>query len=756
MLNWIKKILPAFETVSASAEVIAQAHELHGLGKAAHKDGALSDAIQYFTKALDVHPDFEEAYRDLCFALFQAGQPAKARAIVLKGLNRFPNSAELNLYLGNLYFENGEFAKASELYQKMLAAQPQHGMANFNLGRVQQELGETNAAIGSYRRALAVEPGLVSAHLNLGSLLEANHDIDAALACYKKALAIQPGSKGVHNNIGHALKAQGKLDEALAALRKELAINPDLPEAHNNMGAVFRAQGKLEKAIECFEKVIEIDPDSIEGHQNLASSYSAQRNLERSLLHCRKALELDPDFVAGRALLVHLLQHTCQWDELAPNIEALRKIVNDPTPSPDDRIVPFALLSLPGVNAMEQRRCAELFARGEFDALHKRSQELAFTFNAPSDRKIHVGYLSADFHQHATAVLMAEVFELHDRDRFQITAYSSGPDDRSPMRRRLERAFDRFVDVRKLSDEEAARKINDDHVDVLVDLKGYTEGSRSTILALRPAPIQVNYLGYPGTMGADFVDYLIADSFVIPREHFDRYTEKVVWLDDCYQPNDRKRPLPAAPSRAECNLPEQGIVFCCFNQTYKITSEVFDIWCRLLKTTAGSVLWLLASNLHAEENLRGEMKRRGVSPERLIMAPPASPEQHLARLQCADLFLDTLPYNAHTTCSDALWMGVPVVTCVGDTFPSRVAGSLLTAMEVPELITYDLEEYWSVSAALAMDVARRKELRRKLIDNRNTAVLFDSVRFTRSLERIYERMRNEMQARENTERNGNR
>jgi predicted O-linked N-acetylglucosamine transferase (SPINDLY family) len=746
MFNWIKKILPITETGPASAEMIAEANELYGMGKIAYKDGALPKAIQYFTKALDAHPDFEEAYRDLCLALFQAGQPAKAKAVVLKGLSRFPNSTELSLYLGNLYFENGEYVNASGRYQQVLDIQPHHGMAHFNLGRVQQELGETNAAIGSYRRALAAEPGLVSAHLNLGSLLEARHDVDAALACYRKALAIKPDCKGVHNNIGHTLMAQGKLDEALVALRKELSINPDLPEAHNNMGAVFRAQGKLEKAIECFEKAIESDPDNIAGHQNLASSYSAQRNLEQALLHCRKALELDPDFAPGRALLVHLLQHTCQWDELVPNIEALRKIVSNPMPSSDNQVAPFTLLSLSGVGAAEQRRCAEQFARGEFEILRRRSQELAFSFNASGDRKIHVGYLSADSHQHATAVLMAEVFELHDHDRFRISAYSCGADDRSPMRRRLERAFDRFVDIRKLSDEEAARKINSDRVDILVDLKGYTDGSRSSILALRPAPIQVNYLGYPGTMGADFVDYLIADSFVIPKEHVDRYTEKVVWLDDCYQPNDRKRALPAAPSRIECNLPEQGIVFCCFNQTYKITSEVFDIWCRLLKAIPESVLWLLASNPHAEENLRREMKRRGVAPDRLIMAPPTSPEQHLARLQCADLFLDTLPYNAHTTCSDALWMGLPVVTCVGDTFPSRVAGSLLTAMETPELITYDLEEYWSVAAALAADETRREELRRRLIDKRNTAVLFDSARFTRNLERVYDRMRDEMRA----------
>jgi protein O-GlcNAc transferase len=740
MLNWIRKFLPAHETAPVSAEATARAQAVYGLGKVAYKEGKLPDAIQYFTKALDLDPAFEEAYRDLSFVLFQAGQPVKAKAVVLKGLRHFPGSAELNLYLGNLHFENGELVSAAELYQKVLVANPHHGMAHFNLGRVQQQMGEASAAIGSYRRAIEAEPGLVSAHLNLGSLLEDRDEVDAALTCYKKALAIQPRYRGVHNNIGHALMIQGKLDEALAAFRKELAINPDLSAAHNNMGVIFRRQGKLEKAIESFEEALEQDANNIEGHRNLASCHAAQRNFELALLHCRRALELDPDFAPGRALFVHLLQHTCQWDELAPNIEKLRKSINDPVPSSNDRIPPFPLLAMPGVTASEQRRCAEQFARGEFETLRRRAQELAFSFNVPGDRKIHVGYLSTDFRQHAVAVLAAGVFELHDRDRFQISAYSCGASDGSPMRRRLERAFDRFIDIRDLSDEDAACKINGDGVDILVDLTGYTDGSRSAILALRPSPIQVNYLGYTGTMGADFVDYLIADSFIIPQEHADHYTEKVVWIGGCFQPNDRKRALPVAPGRAECALPDTGIVFCCFNQTYKITSDVFDIWCRLLKATSGSVLWLMASNPHAEAGLRSEMKRRGVSPDRLIMAPPVSPEEHLARLQCADLFLDTVPYNAHTTCSDALWMGLPVITCVGDTFPSRVAGSLLTAMEVPELIAYDLEEYWSLATKFAKDDARREELRRKLIDKRSNAVLFDSTRFTRNLEQIYERM----------------
>lgn len=338
---------------------------------------------------------------------------------------------------------------------------------------------------------------------------------------------------------------------------------------------------------------------------------------------------------------------------------------------------------------------------------------------------------------------MAEVFELHDRSRFHVTAYAYDTDESSAMRKRLEGAFDDFVDIRDNSYEEAARKIYADHIDILVDLTGHTQNSRSGILALRPAPIQVNYLGYPGTMGADFVDYLIADRFTIPPEKREHYTEKIVWMPDCFQANDCARPRPAAPHRKDCGLPEEGVVFCCFNQTLKITPEMFSIWCRLLMAVPGSILWLPASNPHVEANLRREAEFRGVVAVRLIMAPLMHYAEHLARLQCADLFLDTLPFNAGTTCSDALWVGLPVVTCAGDAFASRMAGSLLTAIGIPELITYNLEDYYSLALDLATDRKKREGIRSKIIANRDTAPLFDSVQFTRNLEAAYTHMMDE-------------
>ncbi|TAN54930.1 MAG: hypothetical protein EPN20_20950, partial [Magnetospirillum sp.] len=329
----------------------------------------------------------------------------------------------------------------------------------------------------------------------------------------------------------------------------------------------------------------------------------------------------------------------------------------------------------------------------------------------------------------------------HDRDRFRITAYSCGEDDGSAMRRRLEGAFDRFVDLCPVDDAEAVRRIHGDEVDILVDLTGYTTGTRTAILAARPAPVQVNYLGFPGTMGADFIDYIIVDSIVAPPDQQPNFAERLVRLPHSYQANDTRRPIAAQrPSRSECGLPERGFVFCCFNNTFKITPILFDVWMRLLAMVPGSVLWLFQANDKVGDRLKAEAARRGVDPARLIFAARRDLPDHLARHDCADLFLDTLPYNAHTTASDALWAGLPVLTCRGGTFAGRVAASLLSAVGLPELITESREEYESLALALARDPARLAALRQKLRQNRHAAPLFDSAGFTRDLEAAYSRM----------------
>jgi predicted O-linked N-acetylglucosamine transferase (SPINDLY family) len=398
------------------------------------------------------------------------------------------------------------------------------------------------------------------------------------------------------------------------------------------------------------------------------------------------------------------------------------------------------MMAIPSSSA-DQLRCAQNWVANRLASIARLRDGLGFRFPRGPKSRLKLGYLSADFHQHATAYLIAELFELHDRTRFEIWAYSYGADDGSALRQRLVRACDRFTDIGSSSYEAAARQIYADGIDVLVDLKGYTRGARTQILALRPAPIQVNYLGFPGTLGADFVDYIITDRFITPPDQEPFFTEQLVYLPDCYQANDRQRPIAEqTPTRRECSLPETGFVFCCFNNTYKITPEVFTIWMRLLQKLPDSVLWLLEANPAVATNLRREAAARGVALERLVFAPRMSLAEHLARHCRADLFLDTLPVTAHTTGSDALWAGLPVLTCAGETFASRVAGSLLTAIGLPELITHSLAEYEARALHLAVHPNELAALRERLAQNRLTAPLFDTPRFTRHLETAYRMM----------------
>jgi protein O-GlcNAc transferase len=440
------------------------------------------------------------------------------------------------------------------------------------------------------------------------------------------------------------------------------------------------------------------------------------------------------------AALVHELQQTCLWDDLPTLARGVIESVEAAEAQGSVAgVSPFGFVVLPIVTtAQQQLHCARQWAARQLKPAIKSQMPPR---PSGSRSKLKIGYLSADYHYHATAMLVAELFEKHDRRRFDIIGYSYGRPDDSPLRRRLERGLDQFVDLRAMSHTEAARRIAADQIDILVDLKGYTVDSRTQILADRPAPIQVNYLGFPGTMGAPFIDYILVDEFIVPSNQQPYYTERLVHLPGCYQVNDSRREIaPSTPSRRECGLPDGSFVFCSFNNNYKITPEMFDVWTRLLQAIPRSVLWLLESNPTAAANLRREAATRGVPPQRLVFAQRLRLEEHLARHRLADLFLDTFPVNAHTTASEALWSGCPLVTLAGETLVSRVAGSLLRALDMPELITTSFDQYEQVARQLASDTNRLAELRQRLAINRTTAALFDGKRFTLGLEQAYETM----------------
>jgi protein O-GlcNAc transferase len=583
-------------------------------------------------------------------------------------------------------------------------------------------------------RACECDPVLLDAHLNAVNLLRKLGRFEEALAVCNAIAARHPQAAAPLFNAGNLLRDLLRPREAIDAYRRAIALQPALAEAHCNLGTLLLQQGAFAEAIAAFKEALALAPDLADAHCNLGAAYESLGQPAESAAAYRRALACDPARLGVRLQIYHQRRNACDWIGL--DIEA--PVIAAALPTCRQPIVPFHLLNMVAAPTLHLN-CARLWASGI--GVKERFTHRQPEADAKTKSRLKIGYLSADFSNHATAHLAIDLFETHDRDKFEIIAYSYGHDDGSAMRQRLVRAFDTFIDLRSFDDRQAARKIFDDGVDILVELKGYTQFARSGIAAHRPAPVQVNFLGYPGTMGADFIDYIIADPIVLPMDEQVHYAEKIVHLPDCYQPNDRARQIAdLAPTRRACGLPDEGFVFCCFNHSYKITPDMFDIWMRLLRKVDGSVLWLFDSYPDVRANLAREARDRGVDPSRLIFAPRVPTREHWARLTCADLFLDTLPYSAHTTASEALWVGLPVLTLRGNTFAGRVAASLLAAVGLPELITDARDEYESKALYLATDPSALAALKQKLISNRQTAPLFDTPRFTRHIEAAYRRM----------------
>jgi protein O-GlcNAc transferase len=719
----------------------AEAH--NNLGNVFHDQGRRDEAVACYQRALQVNPDYADAHNNLGNVFKDQGKPDEAVACYERALQLNPGFAEVHNNLGNVFMDRGKLDEAAPCYQRALQLNPDYADAHNNLGNVFKDQGKLDAAAECYQRAVELKPGYAMAHFNLGLVYQDRGDLDEAIACYRQALKRDPAYAEAHNNLGNALKDQGYLDEAVACYCRALELRPDFAEAHNNLGNLLKDRGRLDEAVANYRRALELNPDSAWAYNSLGHTFREQGKLDEAVACFRRALELKPSDLSALGSLVHDLQHVCCWDDLRVLSERLIEAVDQDSdaalasPAP-----PFSFLALPLVTTAEQQqKCARqwvnrrLKVNGEFgyDGAHSRT--------AAPKTKLNIGYLSADFHSHAVAYLIAELIEKHDRSRFAIHGYSCGPDDGSAMRGRLVRAFDHFVDVRNLSHAQAAQRIAGDEVQILVDLTGYTKNARTQIVALRPAPIEVNYLGYPGTMGASFIDYILVDEYIVPSDQQPSFTEKLVHLPGCYQVNDSQREIASyTPSRAECGLPAEGLVFCSFNNNFKITPEMFGVWMELLKEVPGSVLWLLEGNRFAPANLCREAGKRGVAAERLVFAPHKPLAEHLARHRLADLFLDTFPYNAHTTASDALWVGCPVLTMAGETFASRVAASLLLSLDLPELITRSLADYQDAALRLARNAGLLASLRERLEAGRKESQLVNADWFARNLEKAYSAM----------------
>lgn len=738
----------AIDLIRRAIQVAPQSPAFYNnLANAYHREGDFNSALECYQKALKLRPDYSEALFGMGNIYQALQQRQKAIACFRQALEIRPDFYQACNNLGAAQFDCGRLQEAAHYYQKAIVLQPDYGEAHTNLGDTFREQKRYSEAMVCYQRAVEINPQNPVAYAKLGHVFHCLGRLENSIACYQKALSINSSYAEVYNDLGTAYRELGRFEKALASFKKATALKPLSPEAHNNMGIIYKQWENLEEAVSSYQKALQCKPDFTEAHYNLGNAYAKCGKYEDAIKSYRKAVQLNPNHINALSLLIRQLQQTCAWQELPQFVAQLNETSKKILEKGDQAAeMPFLTVSL-----RDDPRYNFLIAKSWAKDIRARVSAYSRTFPERSaysfkDRKqeksrLTVGYLSADFRNHATAHLMRSLFGCHDRKSFKIIGYSYGRNDHSAYRRQIESDCDQFVDLDALSHFEAAQAIYEDAVDILVDLKGYTQDSRLEISAHRPAPIQVSYLGFPGTSGADFFDYIIADRITTPPDHAPYFTENLVYLPHCYQINDHHQKISEINfNRQDVGLPDQGFVFCSFNEPYKIEPVMFDVWMDLLRKVPHSVLWLLNKNQAATENLKNEACRRGIAAERLIFGSKLAKAEHLGRLKMADLYLDTRIYNGHTTISDALWAGVPGIALQGRHFASRVAASILTAVGLPELITYSLPEYEALAMNLAIDPETLMTVKEKLDRNRSSEPLFDTPRFAASLEKAYKMM----------------
>jgi len=662
-------------------------------------------------------------------ALFAKGDVAGAATVARRAIAIDANNADAYVVLG-MSQEAGDPAAALEAWQRAVAIAPSSPEAHFRIGNVERRRKNGPAAVGAYRAALGAglrHPVLFN---NLGLALQdpgPQHDTVEAERCYRAALEIQPSMIEALANLADLLSQRARFADAVPLYEKAVTLNDGVAALWQNLGLAYYRLGVQSRASSALQRAIDLDPGSATSHTTLAASLLAQQRDAEALPHLQRALALDADAFEAQSMLLYAHQRICDWRDFDALFERQRSRLNAPDAPP---VVPHNLLALP-YTPPELLRAAQNWVSKRVSSNHP----ARLPRPASTSGKLRIAYLGSDFRTHALANLLTRVLELHDRARFEVFGYSFGPDDRSPARARFERAFDSFVDIRDETLERSAQRIRDDGIGILFDTGGYVLNARSEIFAMRPAPLQINCIGFPGTLGADYYDYIITDQTVTPPDQQRNFSERFLLMPHCYMPGDTERVIGPVPSRAACGLPDTDFVFCCFNAAWKIHPRMFDAWMDVLQHTPGSVLWLLDSSAAARDNLRREGAQRGIAPDRLVFAPMLPLAEHLGRHALADLFLDTFPCNAHTTANDALFAGLPVLTCAGETFASRVSASHLHAIGLPELVTSDLEAYRAVALQLGRDRTLCAGYRERLRANRSSMPLFDMPAYTRALER---------------------
>lgn len=664
---------------------------------------------------------------------FRQQNYALAKTVLGTILQGYPGNPRANELLAYIIGNDGDLQGAIRLLEKSASSSGCAPAVHYELGGIYLSRDDDEKAVISFGKAASLGFKTFELHFKYGQSLAKLGFFHKAIEQFILAKNQNGSSPELFFNLAKLHEYLGDYSKALQEYESVIGIDPTYVPAWIGGGQILKNQGDFAAALNAFDEALSIDASNPEALYLKGSLLRSLRRYSEAIEVYSRCLKAEPDFPFLFGAYVNTKLLICDWSDYDDSLEKIKQQLLESK----EVIAPFPFLALADDPEL-QLLAANIWVKHETRNIKLFQVKAAATLY---QRKIRIGYFSADFGFHPVAFLIAEIFELHNRDQFEIYGFSVGPNTGDPMRKRLEKSFDQFIDVESLPDSKVAERARELEIDIAIDLTGFTQDGRTNIFALGAAPVQVNFLGYPGTLGATYMDYIIADPILIPNGSQEFYAEKIAYLPDSYQPNDRQRPrLARRMSRSEAGLPQKGFVFCCFNNNFKITPKRFDLWAAILRQVEGSYLWLLEDNPFASSNLRSEIQKKGIDPDRLVFAPRVSPKDHLARISTADLFLDTAPYSAHTTTSDALWVGLPVLTVMGKSFASRVAASLIFASGLPELVADTDEAYVQLAVELAIAPDKLEGIRSRLQMNYKKIPLFDSVKFTKNLENLYVEM----------------
>ena len=738
MLPKLRDLLKLKKPPSEAAPSPSSWEELFQQAQSLQQQGQLERAIELYSTCVERAPERAEAYYKRGNSLNTLGRLELALEDYDRAISLNPSHTYALCNRGVVLNQLGRRDEALASFDRALKLDPKDALTQYNRGSVLKDLERHEEALASYEAAIALNGNYAEAYVNRGNILQELQRHEAAIESFRRALALNPAVALAFEGLGVSLHFLCRLAEALAAYDRAIALKPDLASSYLKRGLVLTSLEKIDEAIASFDRAIEIDPDCAVAYQHRGYWHHKSGRFDFAAMDFAVVAGLTPDAEFFPGLRLEASLQVCDWSEYDALVKQVAVGVENDMPVAH----PFIVMALTDSARLQQKAARTWMSRS-----CPPNSSLGPIAPRARRRKLTVGYFSADLQEHPIGRLLPELIEIHDRSRFEVIAFSSGPDTNDESRQRLVRAFDRFLGVREQSSTEVAALARSLNVDIAIDLGGHTFNNRANVFALRAAPVQVSYLGYLGTMGASYMDYIVADSTVVTPESEGYYSEKIIYLPDTHQANDRKRRIADKVfTREDLALPANGFVFCCFNTNYKILPKTFCGWMRILKAVPRSVLLLYANQKTTETNLRAHAARHDVDQHRLVFGERLPAAEHLARYRAADLFLDTLPYAAGTTASDALWAGLPVLTLTGEAFASRIAASLLSAIGVPELIASTQEQYEQLAIELALNPQRLAGIRTKIQDNRLTSPLFDTPRFARNLEAAYTTIHDRYQA----------